>query len=446
MDQWILAFCQSLTKFVQEEMKAYRLYTVIPRLVQFVDQLTNWYVRFNRKRLKGDNGNNDRDVSLNVLFEVLFTMAKAMAPFTPFFTEYLYQGLRPIIPNSEDSVHYLSFPTPKDEFRNEKIENAVARLQAVVVLGRTLRDQKKLPVKLPLRELVVIHKNKEYLADLELLKTYLLEELNVRTLSLTSDVTQVQTSLEGKEKNLGPKLKKDLKKVSTALKAFTMEQIKELKVKKEVNVEGHTVTWDDVQVVQEFAGDPSRYVTLSDYDVIVLLDVSEDTSLQNEGNARELVNRIQKLRKKVGLQVTDDVEAFYHMNDSSLMATLLSLEKYIESATKISVVPLSHKARFVSTTGFEEVEFGGSKGTIFLVPHAFSFFEKSLRAKCPNDAVMHAVEEYVNTRNFGLLKAEFQAKGKLPFTVDGHTVELVLGEDVFLSAREFYNKEPKLGS
>jgi len=229
------------------------------------------------------------------------------------------------------------------------------------------------------------------------------------------------------------------------LKTYTVEQINVFEAAKETKVEGYTITWDEVQVVQQFGGDPSKFVAQSNGDVIILLDVREDTSLQNEGYARELVNRVQKLRKKAGVQVTDDIEAFYHMNDSTLMATLKTQSNYLENATKINVLPLSHKPRFVTTTGFEEVEFGGSKGTIFIVPHTFSFSEKSLRSKCPSEEVMLAVEEYVNTRNFFLpLKNEFQVKGKLPFTVDGHTVELVLDQDIYLSAKEFYEKETKL--
>jgi len=91
MDQWILSFTQSLITFVKEEMKMYRLYTVVPRLVRFIDQLTNWYVRFNRKRIKGEQGREECLQSLQSLFSVLYLMTRMMAPFTPFFTEHIFQ-------------------------------------------------------------------------------------------------------------------------------------------------------------------------------------------------------------------------------------------------------------------------------------------------------------------------------------------------------------------
>jgi isoleucyl-tRNA synthetase len=110
LDRWINSASQSLVFFVRQEMEAYRLYTVVPFLLKFVDNLTNVYVRFNRKRLKGRTGEDDSRIALSTLYYVLLTTCKAMAPFTPFFTENMYQNLRRATPNSDESVHYCSFP------------------------------------------------------------------------------------------------------------------------------------------------------------------------------------------------------------------------------------------------------------------------------------------------------------------------------------------------
>lgn len=108
---------------------AYRLYTVVPRLVTFIGQLTNWYVRLNRRRLKASD--KDAQVALNILFEVLLALAKAMTPFTPFFTEFMYQNLRFALPEAQrqDSIHYEMFPEPRAEALNARIEEAVSRMQ-----------------------------------------------------------------------------------------------------------------------------------------------------------------------------------------------------------------------------------------------------------------------------------------------------------------------------
>lgn len=133
---------------------AYRLYTVVPRLLRLIEDLTNWYIRFNRKRLKGENGTEDTVFALNSLFEVLYTLARAMAPFTPFLTENMYQGLRQFLPTPEESrlvesqsVHFLPFPTVRQEYFNPEIERAVSRMQSVILLGRNIRETKVIPLK-----------------------------------------------------------------------------------------------------------------------------------------------------------------------------------------------------------------------------------------------------------------------------------------------------------
>lgn len=176
MDKWIISFTQSLLLFVKREMAAYRLYTVLPRLMKFIDNLTNWYVRTNRKRLKGEgNTKEDCRAALDTLFSVLFTIVRVFAPFTPFLTEHMYQNMKGLVDWSKDdttksdkeraSVHYLMIPQPRDDLINEGIERSVARMQSVIELGRVLRDRKTMPVKYPLPEVVLIHKDQECLDD-----------------------------------------------------------------------------------------------------------------------------------------------------------------------------------------------------------------------------------------------------------------------------------------
>eukprot|EP00731_Ephydatia_muelleri_P007312 Em0003g1560a len=117
MDRWIVSFTQSLITFVQKEMEAYRLYTVVPKLIRFIDQLTNWYVRFNRKRIKGECGQPECLQSLQTLFSVIYSMTRMMAPFTPFLTEHMFQNLRHLLPwtlsDENASIHYIMLPQPR---------------------------------------------------------------------------------------------------------------------------------------------------------------------------------------------------------------------------------------------------------------------------------------------------------------------------------------------
>jgi isoleucyl-tRNA synthetase len=147
MDRWILSAFQSLVKLVSEEMSRYRLDTVMPHLLKFIDQLSRWFVRFNKTRMKGDFGPDAASQSLGVLFHVLLELCKLMAPFTPFFVEYMYQNLAKLLPASErkGSVHYCFIPKPDMGVVDEKVEQSVSALQSVIDLGRSAREKSNQP-------------------------------------------------------------------------------------------------------------------------------------------------------------------------------------------------------------------------------------------------------------------------------------------------------------
>ncbi|VDM00063.1 unnamed protein product [Schistocephalus solidus] len=196
MDQWILSFTQSLMLFVREELKGYRLYTVVPRLVKFIDHLVNWYIRMNRRRLK-----------------VLYQLIILMAPFTPFFTEFIYQRLRqqPHI----DKIH-------------TDIEETVAWMQACVELGRSIRTRKDLPLKAPLREAVVIHPDPKVHAQILSMQSYIVEELNVRNFSVTDDKAKYGVKLRGTlNPVVGARLKSQVKAVAEAVKNLSIDELEE---------------------------------------------------------------------------------------------------------------------------------------------------------------------------------------------------------------------------
>ncbi|XP_059505809.1 isoleucine--tRNA ligase, cytoplasmic isoform X2 [Stegostoma tigrinum] len=322
MDKWILSFTQSLIQFFKAEMEAYRLYTVVPRLVKFVDLLTNWYVRMNRKRLKGESGTEDCQRALKTLFSVLFSMCRLMAPFTPFITEMMYQNLRHLIDLSSvpdkdtHSIHYLMLPQVRESVIDQRIERAVAQMQSVIDLGRVIRDRKTLPVKYPLKEVVVIHQDSEALKDIGALESYILEELNVRKLTLSTDKGKygIQLRAEPDHMVLGKRLKSAFKSVTAAIKALQSTQLEEFQKTGTIVVEGHELHEEDLRLLHTFdpnAGLSAQYEAHSDAQVLVLLDVTPDQSMVDEGVAREVINRIQKLRKKAHLVPSDEITVYY---------------------------------------------------------------------------------------------------------------------------------------
>ncbi|XP_044012686.1 isoleucine--tRNA ligase, cytoplasmic [Aphidius gifuensis] len=347
MDKWILSFTQSLLEFLKNEMSAYRLYTVVPRLIKYIDNLTNWYVRMNRKRLKGDSGTDDCQRALNTLFCVIYTMVRINAPFTPFLSEFMYQRMFSLLPKTnekyQESVHYKMVPKPLKHLIDEKIERAVSHMQTVIELGRIARDRKTIPVKYPLPEIVVIHQDPQILNEIVNLKSYILEELNVKELTVTTDKEKygVQLRAEPDHKTLGFRLKGEFKAIIKSIKELSDEQIQEFLIKKEIIVNGHKLGDEDLRLMFSFNGPAAqelskKYETHSEGNILILLDITPDESMQNEGIAREVINRVQKLRKKAQLLPSDDACVYYDIVDksSSLAKLIVDYKDFIESTTK----------------------------------------------------------------------------------------------------------------
>merc|ERR1719334_2156149 len=376
MDQWIISFTQSLLAFVAKEMAAYRLYTVIPRLVKFIDNLTNWYVRMNRRRLKGEGGPKDSLSALQTLFGVVITMVRVMAPFTPFLTEKMYQQLKKKVPQLQGpdsaSVHFLMLPVARKELIDDGIERAVARMQSVIDLGRVLRDRKTMPIKYPLPEVVVIHKDQQCLDDIRSLEKYILEELNIKAVTLSSDKASYGVTLraEPDHKTLGLRLKGAFKPVMAEIKQLSDQVLTSFLDGEKLVIQGHDIVAEDIRIMYSFAGEKSKelsekYEADSSEDILVMLDTSPDQSMLDEGVAREVINRVQKLRKTTGLKVADKVTMFFTISppDHNLNKIVSEYLDYIQSSSKTPLRPLKSPGPF-STLGKEEYELKGAKLTL----------------------------------------------------------------------------------
>lgn len=375
MDRWVLATCQSLVQFIREEMAAYRLYTVVPRLLKMIDTLTNWYVRFNRKRLKGEYGVEEATMAMNTLFEVLLTLCKTMAPFTPFLAEHMYLRLKKYDSrlNGEEhaSIHFLEFPSVRDIYFDPEIERTVERMQRVIEQGRTLRERKQLPLKTPLKELVVVADDyQNYHEDVLSLQSYIKEELNVRQVVVTSDEDRygVKYKAEADWKVLGQRLKKDAMKVKKALGHLTSDQIKTfMNTKSLVVVEDIQVTDQDVYVVKYIENKTSSSYEVANSnnseEPMVLLDTKLYPELEEEGVARDIVRRVQRLRKVAKLLPTDDVDMYYDTEDEKLAELVLRNQEGIVKSLKKPLLPHKEQDNLVTQ---EEQDINGMKFNLLL--------------------------------------------------------------------------------
>lgn len=346
MDKWILASLQTLLEHIHLEMNEYRLYNVVPGLLNHIDDLTNWYIRLNRSRLKGENGPEDAVVAINTLFEDLYSFARAMAPFTPFLSETIYQNLKSSIPDGVQSepdtrsVHFLSYPEVRKELKDEITERCVGRMQRVIELGRNIREKFAIGLKTPLKTLIVLHHSHEYLSDIESLRDYVVSELNIRDLILTSDEEKygVEYRAQADWPVLGKKLKKDIVKVKKALPLLTSEQVQDYIKHKKIVVEGIELVEGDLAIIRGVgdSGAAAGHQVNTDQDVLVILDTTIHEELKAEGITREFINRVQRYRKKLGLQATDDVQVQYEINKDTvnLQSSLDSNQELLNKALR----------------------------------------------------------------------------------------------------------------
>lgn len=271
-----------------------------------------------------------------------------MAPFTPYLSEFMYQQLSKLNrqPNDE-SVHYQMMPASHRPFIRSDVEQAVSRMQSVIELGRVLRDRKTVPIKYPVPEVIVIHKNDEYLNDIKSLEDFVTGELNVRKLTLCADKEKYGVKLRADPdfKKLGLRLKTVFKAVIAEIKSLNDEQIQTQLDQGYFEVLGNRIELDEVRVT--FCLDSndrnisSKYEAHSDNDVLVLMDLTPTDDLMDEGIAREIITRIQKLKKKAQLVPTDSVIVLYEVNNSDNIVTKIakSHNEFIQATIKSPFIP-----------------------------------------------------------------------------------------------------------
>eukprot|EP01026_Neomeris_dumetosa_P059265 TRINITY_DN5532_c0_g3_i2.p2 TRINITY_DN5532_c0_g3~~TRINITY_DN5532_c0_g3_i2.p2 ORF type:complete len:545 (-),score=73.61 TRINITY_DN5532_c0_g3_i2:303-1937(-) len=450
LDRWINAAARSLVNFVRTEMEGYRLYTVVPSLVSFIDQLTNMYVRYNRTRLKGKNGEKDTEMALATLFDVLLKISITMAPFTPFFTESMFQNMRLCMgPSAPLSVHFCEIPAMQPEEEGDKhIQVSVERMQRVIDLARTIRERRNVPLKFPLKNLIVVHTDQEFLEDMEgELRQYVVEELNVRNLTTCRDpMKYASLRAEPNWQVLAKRLNKDTNAVAAAVKKLDQADIIAFERDGSIELAGHKLSSNDIVIKREFKIPENR--SLDDIDangdgeVLAVLDLTVDTELIEAGIAREIVNRFQKLRKKAGLTVADVVEMYYAAADSEseqLITKVLSTQKqYLVKTMNQRVMKASVKQAHSLVIAEEETEVGNDSlkcgFKAILVKPAVWFDEQALRRVCNGDRdLAQGIQIYLASREMDNIKEEVQEDGSLCVQLMGQKVNLKVGEHIFWS-------------
>ncbi len=334
LDRWIVSDLQALLRRVQEEMEAYRLYNVVPELVAFIDDLTNWYIRRSRRRFWKSDDDGDKNDAYATLYRVLVDFSKALAPFLPFLAEEVYQilvregrpGGSPVHPVS---VHHTDYPVFDPALFDEALNARMALARQAVEMGRTLRAERNIKNRQPLRRLRVVARTEAAVSGLRALEDLIRDELNVKEVDISLDEAAFVTyKAKPNFKALGARLGKNMKAVAGRCAALTHAEIQSVLQGAPLALEEATLTAEDLLIIRETAADLA--VTASQ-DLTVALDTGVDAELRDEMLAREAVSRIQSLRKEAGLEVADRIEVVVTVASEQLRHALETHRRYISA-------------------------------------------------------------------------------------------------------------------
>ncbi len=307
LDQWILSNLQTLKLNVTREMESYRLYNVLPALFSFIEDLTNWYIRLNRARFWGEGLPHDKKVAYSTLFTSVQEICLTMAPFTPFLSEYIYKELSTFAGTEKqpESVHLCQYPLADETLINKKLEDAVSRFQQIILLGRQKRNQVQIKVKTPLLSLTIIHKDQSLLDEIKNLEDYIKTELNVKMIKYsTAEDRYIKFYGKPNSRVLGKRFGKSFNKYKKIIENLAHQDLVQFEENGQITLEEEVFNSDDILLFRE-AKEGSG--ALSNKYISIDLDCTLNHDLVLEGLAREVVNRVQKTRKELSLNVNDRI-------------------------------------------------------------------------------------------------------------------------------------------
>ena len=332
-DQWLLSRLQSLLTSVTKEMAEYKLYNVVPALFEFIEDLTNWYIRLNRGRFWVEEMTKDKAAAYQTLYRTLYELTLCMAPFAPFLAEHIYQQLLPYGPIDSKlslSVHLCTYPKAEPLYIQPALEGAVARMQNIILLGRQKRNQVKIKTKVPLARLTIIHLEQSMLDEIARLENYIKSELNVKNVEYSQDENQfINLFAKPNSPVLGKRFGKNFGSFRKAIEALDSHQLQLLQNNGILLLEGENFSLEDILIFRE--AKPGTQA-LSNRFISIDMDCTLDAALISEGLAREVVNRIQKTRKDLGFNVTDRIHIEYAA-DNDLHAAIKQHEDHIKNET-----------------------------------------------------------------------------------------------------------------
>ena len=315
MDKWLLSKLNSVVNAVDENLGNYRIPEAARALQDFVDEMSNWYVRRSRERFWAKGMEQDKINAYMTLYTALVTICKAAAPMIPFMTEDIYQNLvRSIDKDAPESIHLCDFPEVDEKLIDKKLEDDMEDLLEVVVMGRACRNASNIKNRQPIGNMYIK-------ADFELSQFYvdiIADELNVKNVTFTDDVRDFSSySFKPQLKTVGPKFGKQLGEIRNALAALdgnaAMDEVNATGALKLTLPSGEVVLEKDDLLID--IAQTEGYVSESDNKITVVLDTKLTPELLEEGFVREIISKVQTMRKEAGFEVMDKITVFAKDNE-----------------------------------------------------------------------------------------------------------------------------------
>ena len=364
IDRWILSELHTLIKVVDDAYADYEPTKAARAISDFVQEnLSNWYVRLCRRRFwKGEYGT-DKIAAYQTLYTCLLNVAKLSAPIAPFFMDKLYTDLVNTTGSEEfTSVHLANFPVSVENFVDKSLESKMMKAQTVSSLVLSLRKKEMIKVRQPLQKVMIPILDENQRAEIEAVSDLIKAEVNVKEIELLDDASGVLVKqIKPNFKALGPRFGKDMGLIAKEIQNFTPEQINEIDSKGSLtlDISGKSIilSSEDVEIASQ---DIPGWLVASANGITVALDITLTEELKNEGIARELVNRIQNIRKDSGFEVTDKIKVVLQKN-GILETAIMSNISYIKSET------LTESLVFEETiNNGTEIEFDDIKSKIII--------------------------------------------------------------------------------
>lgn len=354
IDRWILSRLQKLIADVEKGMDGYSLSQAVDPFVDFIDQLTNWYIRRNRGRFWEDEATDDRAQAFQTLYTVVYTLSKVAAPFVPFISDAIYQDLR--TKDDPVSVHLCDYPSYDDTLRDEVLEAEMASVQTAVSMGHALRKEYKLKVRQPLPKVHLISSDPNIIKLLKGQEHLILDELNVKSVEYHEDEKGfVEVSIKPNFKTLGRRAGPLMKKVQAAILALDPKALDRGSYELDIGGEKFPITSEDVLLDRKVK---EGTIAATGEGMTIALDTTLDDALKLEGLAREIVNKVNTQRRNMQFEVTDRIKMV-------IDTTPYVRECFEEHREYIVGEVLATDVRFEATQG-EEWDLNGERAVISL--------------------------------------------------------------------------------